>query len=201
MVCEKSAQLMMLYMDGLLDDFEEMNLTKHMESCSACREDFAAYKEMLEGFSQNKLEIIEAPEGFATAVMEKIEGINLYFPEKVRSHGKIFDDILFGIWGSLALLLVAGTTLFLYQEQILYWLAENGLTGLYAAVYPVANFVTQFGNALGGHVAVAHEWLVAATSAYGPAFLVALAGLAVLTGLVLYLSPKYAAGKAKGGKA
>jgi len=192
MVCEKSSQLMMLYMDGLLDDFEEMNLTKHMEACRACREDFAVYKEMLEEFGQNKLEIIEAPEGFATAVMEQINGINLYFPEKVRCRGKVFDNILFAVWGTLALVLATGTTLFLYQEQIFAWLRANGMAAVAAALYPVADFTTQFGNAIGAYTAVAVDWATGAASTYGLAFLVALAGLAALVVGVMYVSPKFA---------
>ena len=180
MVCEKYGQLMLEYMDGLLDDFNEMNLMKHIESCESCREDFAVYKEMLEGFGQDSVEIIEAPADFAAAVMKQVEGINLYFPEKVRCKGKIVDSVIFVIWGLLAATLVVGAVLFFYQYQIFTWMTANGLGGVATALYPVANFTTQFGATLGGYIVAAADWIITIVTAYAEAFIVAFGGLVAL---------------------
>jgi len=188
MVCEKANELMMKYMDGLLDDFEEMNLEKHIESCEACSEDFAVYKEMLADFNHNKLEIIEAPDNFAASVMEKIEDINIYFPKKIRDKGKVFDNVIFAVWGTLATVFALGAALYFYQDVLFNWLAENEANGLLTALAPIAAFVTEFGLTLG-------YYIVAATNVVGDAIrsysLIFLAALVALVGIQLYISPKF----------
>ena len=196
MVCEKSNELMMRYMDGLLDAFDEMNLNKHIELCETCREDFAVYKEMLEGFSLNDsaLEITEAPEGFAAAVMERIEGMHIYFPAKVRNRGKAIDNTLAAIWGLAALVFAAGGVMFLLQEQIFAWLDQNGLAAVASALEPFAAFATEFGMSAGNLAHGAIDWIVGYLSAYWLALAVAFGGLVGLATLALRLSPKYAKG-------
>jgi len=189
MACEKSGELMMKYMDGLLDDFENMNLEKHIQCCETCREDFAVYKEMLEGFNHNNMEIIEAPEGFVEAVMVAVDGINLYFPKKVRDKGKILDSLIFAAWGLLVGILVAGIMLFLYQEQIFAWLHANGLSALAQGIYPFAIFTTNFADTLGYYTSNASHWISINVGNYAFVFLLAFVALVIVQ---FYISPKYA---------
>ena len=189
MVCEKSNDLMMRYMDGLLDAFDEMNLNKHIETCEACREDFAVYKDMLEGFNFNTMEITEAPEGFADAVLAQLEGVNIYFPEKVRNKGKIFDNILFAVWGLLATTLAAGVLVYLFNEQIFAWLDQYAPGGVSSALYPFAAFTADFGAAAGYFAATAFDRISVTFANYWPALTVAFAGLVSLAALALRLSP------------
>ena len=192
MVCEKYGDLMMKYMDGLLDDFEQMNLDKHIEACETCREDFSIYQEMLTDF--NTEEIIEAPEGFVAAVMEKVEDINIYFPKKVRDKGKMLDNVIFGIWGLLAAALVAGTALFLQGEAIFGWLHANGLDAVAATARPFADFAAGFGGTLEYYTAAASGWLGTNINDFAIVFLLA---FVVLVGVQFYMSPKYAEIKRK----
>ena len=187
MACERYSELMMKYMDGLLDDFENMNLERHIQACEACREDFAVYKELLEGFNHNNMEIIEAPEGFTRAVMAEIEGINLYFPEKVRNKGKILDGVIFVLWGVLVGAFAVGTILFLHQEQIFAWLHGNNLPALARAIYPFAVFVTGFGEVAAQYLTGAAEWFSVGTRDYAVVFLLV---FVVLAAALFQISPK-----------
>ena len=194
LACEKYGELMMKYMDGLLDDFDQMNLDKHIEACEACREDFAIYKEMLTGFDNNNEEIIEAPEGFVAAVMEKVEDINLYFPKTVRDKGKVLDNVIFVVWGLLAAAFMAGGALFLQGEAIFGWLEANGLTAIAAAIQPFANFAAGFGETLNYYTTTASGWFGANISDFALLFLLA---FVVLVGVQFFMSPKYAEIKRK----
>jgi len=193
--CEKYSELMMKYMDGLLDDFEQMNLDKHIEACETCREDFAIYQEMLTGFEHNNMEIIEAPENFVASVMEKVDDVNLYFPKKVRDKGKIVDNIIFAVWGLLATTFTTGIVVSLQGDAILGWLFENNLYAAANALQPFVNFTTGLGEALGLYMSSAAEWLNAANySIYAAFFLLA---FVVLVAVQFYISPKYAEIKRK----
>ena len=187
MVCEKYGDLMMKYMDGLLDDFEQMNLNKHIEACEACREDFAIYQEMLTDFGTE--EIIEAPEGFVAAVMEKVDDINLYFPKKVRDKGKILDNVIFAVWGLMAVAFAAGAALFLSGDAIFGWLHTNGLAAVAAAIQPFADFASSFGGTLEYYTTTASGWFGTNINEFT---LVLLLTFAALVGLQFYMSPKYA---------
>ena len=187
MVCEKYGELMMKYMDGRLDDFEQMNLDKHIEACEACREDFAIYQEMLVSFESG--EVIEAPEGFVAAVMEKVEDINLYFPKKVRDKGKVLDNVIFAIWGLMATAFVAGAGLFLHGETIFNWLYTNGLAAIAVVIMPFADFAVGFGGTLEYYTTTASGWFGANVADFTLVFLLA---FVALVGLQFYMSPKYA---------
>ena len=187
MVCEKYGDLMMKYMDGLLDDFEQMNLDKHIEACETCREDFSIYQEMLTDF--NTEEIIEAPEGFVAAVMEKVDDINIYFPKKVRDKGKMLDNVIFGIWGLLAAAFAAGAALFLQGEAIFGWLHANGLETVAAIARPFADFAAGFGGTLEYYTTTASGWLGTNINDFAIVFLLV---FVVLVGVQFFMSPKYA---------
>lgn len=190
MVCEKSGELMMRYMDGLLDDFDEMNLMKHIETCETCRADFAVYTEILQGFNLDSMEITEAPEDFAANVMSQIADINIYFPEKVRTKGVLIDNILIALWGVLAAVFAAGLLMFLFHGQFFAWLDGQGLHGLSAALLPFAGFVTSFGAAAADFAQAAINLIVDGLTEFWPALSVAVAGMTALGFLALYLSPK-----------
>jgi len=190
MVCEKSNELMMRYMDGLLDSFDEMNLTKHIETCETCREDFEIYKEMLVGFDLKNMEIVDAPDGFDDAVMAQIDNINIYFPEKVRNKGVILDRVIFVAWGLMAATIAAGLTLFLFNEQIFAWLYEQGLYGAATALYPIASYVADFGTTAAAFFGGIIGRVFAIVAEYWLAITIAVAGLAGLAVLTLYLAPR-----------
>jgi len=192
MVCEKSNELMMRYMDGLLDSFDEMNLTKHIETCETCREDFEIYKEMLEGFDLKNMEIVDAPEGFDDAVMAQIDDINIYFPEKVRNKGIVLDRVIFVVWGLMAATIAAGLTLFFFSGQIFGWLNEQGLYGIASALYPISNYVADFGATAAAFFGGIAGRVIATFAEYWLAITIAVAGLAGLAVLTLYLAPRSA---------
>jgi len=187
MVCEKSNELMMRYMDGLLDDFDEMNLHKHLETCDACSEDFAVYTEMLMGFNHNNFEVVDAPEDFAANVMAQIDDINLYFPEKVRNRGRVFDICLFALWGAMLAVITSAALIYGFNEQISTWLATNELHALYAAYAPVADFVVGFGTSLGAHAANVTDWTASMLYVYGVALGVAFGGMMALAAVAVLL--------------
>ena len=189
MVCEKYGDLMMKYMDGILDDFEQMNLDKHIEACEACREDFAIYQEMMTGFDYKNEEIIEAPENFVACLMEKVDDMNIYFPKKVRDRGRMLDNAIFVIWGVMAAALAAGTALFLSGEAIFGWLQANGLTAVTVFMQPFADFAMGFGMTLEYYTQTASGWLGANISDFAIVFLLV---FVALVGVQFYMSPKYA---------
>ncbi|MCL2620819.1 MAG: zf-HC2 domain-containing protein [Defluviitaleaceae bacterium] len=137
-MCDKNIDLMMKYMDGGLDDFEKMNLEKHIEVCEVCAEDFAAYSEILHGFE--KMEIEEAPDGFGEAVMAKVTQLDLYAPEKVAENRriKVVDGLIFGAFGVAAFVLFGGGALALFGGEILGWFYGAGLYGVAEFVAPIA---------------------------------------------------------------
>ncbi|MCL2572944.1 MAG: zf-HC2 domain-containing protein [Defluviitaleaceae bacterium] len=187
--CEKYGELMMKYMDGRLDDFEQMNLDKHMEACEACREDFAMYQEMLASFDHSNEEIIEAPEGFAAAVMEKVEDINIYFPTKIRNDGKVLDSVIMAVWGFLVATFVMGSALLLYNEAIFEWLTANGLGVIVAALQPIVDFAFGISSAIGGYTSIASGWFGTNISDFAIIALIIFVGLVAVQ---FYMSPKYA---------
>ena len=193
MVCEKSNDLMMRYMDGLLDHFDEMNLEKHIQTCQTCREDFAMYTEILQGIG-GKFEIAEAPEGFEAAVMAQIKDIKIYFPAKVRNKGKIVDAVLFAVWGLAAITAASGILMFYFNQQIFAWLDANGLHALSMLLHPFAAWTAEFGAATAAYASTAFNWLVAEVGNYWPALATAFGGLVALATLAMKMSPKYAKG-------
>jgi len=190
MVCEKSNELMMRYMDGLLDAFDEMNLTKHIETCETCREDFEIYKEMLVGFDLHNIEIVDAPQGFDDVVMSQINDINIYFPEKVRNKGVILDRVIFIVWGLMSATIAAGLMLYLFSEQIFTWLDAQGLYGIAAALNPIADYVADFGASTAAFFGDIISRIFAAFAEYWLAITIAALGLAGLAVLTLYLAPR-----------
>ncbi len=78
MSCDKYNDLMMRCMDKTITPTETILLNRHLSSCSACKEDFSVYEEIMAEFSA--MEIISAPEGFEESVMLKIAEESLYKP-------------------------------------------------------------------------------------------------------------------------
>lgn len=136
-MCDRNIDLMMKYMDGGLDDFEKMNLEKHMEVCKICAEDFMAYSEILQGFEE--MELQEAPEGFDQAVMAKIAQMDLYAAEKTAESRKtkIIDGFIFGAFGIVAFVLFSGVALAFFGGEILSWFYGLGLYGVAGFVAPI----------------------------------------------------------------
>ena len=71
------------YMDFNISKEDEFLLQNHLKKCSQCREDFELYTQILEEFTLDSENIIDAPENFEINIMEKIENIEpSYIKEK-----------------------------------------------------------------------------------------------------------------------
>nr|WP_317358082.1 zf-HC2 domain-containing protein [uncultured Tyzzerella sp.] len=87
MDCNKANKLMMAYMDFNISEEDNFLLEKHLEDCEECKESFQLYTEILEEFSLDADNIIEAPEDFEIKIMEKIEYIEpTYIREKSKKN-------------------------------------------------------------------------------------------------------------------
>ena len=85
--CNRANQLIMDYMDFNISQEDEFLLKNHLKECDECRESFELYSQMLEEFSLDKKNIIQAPEDFEINVMEKIENIeSRYIKEKTNKN-------------------------------------------------------------------------------------------------------------------
>lgn len=77
----------MEYMDFTISEENSFLLEKHLEQCEECRESFELYTQILDEFSLDAENIIEAPEDFEIKVMEKIEYIEpKYIKEKNKKN-------------------------------------------------------------------------------------------------------------------
>lgn len=182
MACNKYGDLMMLYMDGILDEFDEMNLKKHIEVCEGCAEDFEAYSEILQSFDLDKMEIIEAPADFAPAVMRKVVELNLYAPK-----ARVADALLFAAWTALIAVLAGGVALAFFGVQFVTWLSEMGLYGIANFVAPVVSVASHIAASIGHFFTSLGYWSHQELILYSFVF------LAIFVALVLaqvYLSPK-----------
>ena len=85
--CNKANKFMMDYMDFNISEEDNFLLEKHLESCEECRESFNLYTQILDEFSLDADNIIEAPEDFEMQIMEKIEHIEpRYIKEKTNKN-------------------------------------------------------------------------------------------------------------------
>lgn len=92
MDCNKANKLMMEYMDFTISEEDNFLLEKHLEECDECKESFELYTQILDEFSLDAKNIIEAPEDFEIKVMEKIEHIEpRYIKEKNNKNILIYS--------------------------------------------------------------------------------------------------------------
>lgn len=70
MSCDKCLELLSVRLDGTLTEEEERELEEHLAACPACRAAGAQLAALQGAFDE--LEDVEAPEGFARGVMERI---------------------------------------------------------------------------------------------------------------------------------
>jgi len=126
-MCDKYNDAMMKYMDGNLDNAEEAKLRQHMDACTDCAEDFAAYSDILQGF--DNMEIVEAPADFAPAVMAQVSSLNLYAP-KVSARVKILDKLVFVPFVLLFIAAFGTVALAFFANPISIWLYEAGFYSL-----------------------------------------------------------------------
>lgn len=81
--CNKANKLIMDYMDFNISKEDEFLLQNHLKECPQCREDFELYTQILEEFTLDTQNTVEAPENFELNVMKKIENIEpTYIREK-----------------------------------------------------------------------------------------------------------------------
>ena len=91
MDCNKANKLMMNYMDFDISEENNFLLEKHLEECEECRESFELYTQILDEFSLDADNIIEAPQDFEISVMEKIEHIEpRYIKEKTKKNMVVY---------------------------------------------------------------------------------------------------------------
>jgi len=144
-MCSKYGDYMMKYMDGTLSEAEEARLKKHMDSCAACAEDFAAYSEILQGF--DSVELVETPADFAPAVMAQISSLNLYAPKQLRQL-KMLDKLIFIPFALLFATLSASIGLAFFGIPLVSWLYESGFYGTVSVVAPAVDAVHDTINAV-----------------------------------------------------
>jgi hypothetical protein len=144
MLCEKYDNLMMKYMDGILERAEEAELKAHMEVCSDCFEDFTAYSEILKGF--NEMEIAPAPPDFAAKVMKRVVALDLYSSSFYHSSlkeatvkGKIIDGFISAAWVLLVFALFGGAALAFFGAEIFAWMESAGFYSLVNVLAPIAD--------------------------------------------------------------
>lgn len=68
--CEKYQPLLFDFSDGTLDDAQQQELSAHLAACAACRERLAELAQIHEAFFA--MDEVEAPEGFAQGVMDRV---------------------------------------------------------------------------------------------------------------------------------
>jgi len=88
------------------------------------------------------LEIVEAPEGFAEAVMAKVAALDLYTPKVARSKEKLIDGLIFFGWFLAAAGIVAVVLLTDVVSRVAGFFANvgegaNGAAMLYGAMFLV----------------------------------------------------------------
>ncbi|MCL2235522.1 MAG: zf-HC2 domain-containing protein [Defluviitaleaceae bacterium] len=179
-MCEKNIDLMMEYMDGGLDDFEKMNLEKHIETCQVCAEDFKAYSDILQGFEE--MEMVEAPEGFTSSVMEQVNELDLYSPAKVAENlkSKVIDSLIFAGFGLAAVVVFGGGALALFGGEILSLFYGAGMYGVAGFVAPVAEICATIVGNISNWASNLGEWSQETLVFYGVAFLAIFAVLVLL---------------------
>ena len=69
----------MNYMDFDISEENNFLLEKHLEECEECRESFELYTQILDEFSLDADNIIEAPQDFEISVMEKALSFTLKY--------------------------------------------------------------------------------------------------------------------------
>ena len=76
MDCNKAGRLMMAYMDKNISKEEELNLSRHVNKCDTCREEFDIYKEMKLDLDGDETPLISSATAFSPdfecAIMGKI---------------------------------------------------------------------------------------------------------------------------------
>lgn len=70
MDCKKCSTLLSLYLDGELSDSEQQAITRHLEQCPPCQQEFETLKQAVD--CVGRLECVEPPDDFHKKLMNKI---------------------------------------------------------------------------------------------------------------------------------
>ena len=118
--CQKASKLMMKHLDSALTLSEEDWLTKHIDTCEQCKEDFSTYNIMTEEFAEieRTRSVLKTPDCFSSAVMSKITVL----PVQAR---KTFNNFIFILWTVFSLLLGTGVLLVINKNRIIEALGSN----------------------------------------------------------------------------
>ena len=135
MSCKRANELMMKHMDDELCEHDLERLYEHFGVCVKCREDFAAYVEIMKEFQNNKC-LLDAPDEFEQVVMTKIARLE---PEEKRGKKEMVVAVLVGV---LSVLL--GAALMFGGAQG----AETILSALPYVIYEIVDALSQYGFVL-----------------------------------------------------
>lgn len=92
MDCDKIQELIQHHLDLSLTSSQKAELNAHLDSCSACREQFEAYKKIVDLLEQET--DIDVPAHFTDLVMANLPTVDFSVQKKNRSFGAYFDNIL-----------------------------------------------------------------------------------------------------------
>ena len=178
MDCKDADELIMRYMDKTLTKPEAASLSEHISHCAQCRSDFEAYDDIVSAFETS--ELMEAPEGFEAAVMEKIEASG--FKHTRNGLAERINSVIVGI---LSVLLTVGFICILYRNQILEYMSGSvNLAGYAEAVTPFVRVVNQIIEDTGMALSQFATNLITVAYDYKYAFLAAALGIIIVQFLV-----------------
>lgn len=190
MACEKYSGLMMKYMDNELTDGEFATLNQHIAKCAACKEEFEAYTDMLQGFE--KFEELSAPEHFVHNVMSRVATLGIY--ETQKAVPKISNLLIYVGVAALAFAILMVMVIGAFGGQIITLFYHAGahsfasfLSPLYDAVLSLFYIITDvFANLFDVEVSL--------LAIYGSVAFVVFLGLVALQ-FSLVSEPKQAKGR------
>ncbi|MCL2415268.1 MAG: zf-HC2 domain-containing protein [Defluviitaleaceae bacterium] len=185
--------LMTKYMDtnGTLSKEEREQLDIHLYDCADCAEEFAAYGEVLQGFGELDIEIMDfdIPKDFEQIVMAQINELNIYKKnDEIPKTTKIIDNILFVAFGFVALLFSVATPLTIYRHEVDAVLLNNGYDALAAFISPITFGIADFAENVLGSLSVALTWITQTITEFRTAFFVL---FLVLAAAQFFISPRY----------
>jgi len=128
MLCNKTDELLMKYMDGSIDEFDAAKLGEHLSGCPQCRADFEIYDNIMKGFSE--IELTPAPEGFEERVMCRVAEL----PSHAVKLNANIENMLCLIWGGVSVLFGIGFLMTLNRGAIMEYLYSRPELAEYASI-------------------------------------------------------------------
>jgi len=181
MECHRADELIMKYMDSVLDESEAAKLGEHLTDCPGCAEDFKMYDSILTGFSE--MDMISAPEGFEERVMRRVAEL----PSVAAKLTSSVENMMCLVWGSVSALFGIGFLAALNREMIMeYMYSQPGLAGYASALALIGEYSSALANAL---------TLIMAQTAYSMAGYVSTSRYVLIAILAALAAARLAAGR------